>query len=367
MSLSSKISVAISTLFMILSVHVYADITYKNLALLINEKDPESIEIGGYYQKARNIPLENIIYLNFDHDDNVLSVSEFRKIEEKLKKRIGDQVQGYVLAWRKPWRVGCMSITSAFTLGFDKSYCANGCKLTKPVEYFNSQSRFPYRDFKIRPSMMLSGGGLNSVKKLIDNGVEADYSRPMGTAYLMDTSDKHRNVRKIYYPLIKESLSSLLKVEIIEADSIKNVADVLFYFTGLKKVQRIRENNYLPGAIADHLTSTGGKLFGGNQMSILRWIDSGVTGSYGTVKEPCNFVHKFPNPGIVMQNYLSGETLIESYWKSVKMPGQGVFVGEPLANPYKGCILVKSKNEKAQFLNGKPIDSYVVKSSKNCN
>ena len=36
----------------------------------------------------------------------------------------------------------------------------------------------------------------------------------------------------------------------------------------------------------------------------------------------------------VIRRYLAGETLIEAYWKSVEMPGQGIFVGEPLARPY---------------------------------
>jgi hypothetical protein len=33
----------------------------------------------------------------------------------------------------------------------------------------------------------------------------------------------------------------------------------------------------------------------------------------------------------MMHRYLGGETLIESYWKSVAMLGQGIFIGEPLA------------------------------------
>jgi hypothetical protein len=37
-----------------------------------------------------------------------------------------------------------------------------------------------------------------------------------------------------------------------------------------------------------------------------------------------------------MSHYLQGETLIEAYWKSVAMPGQGLFIGEPLARPYGG-------------------------------
>jgi hypothetical protein len=54
------------------------------------------------------------------------------------------------------------------------------------------------------------------------------------------------------------------------------------------------------------------------------------------VVEPCNYPAKFPVPAIVMAHYLQGETLIEAYWKSVQMPGQGLFIGEPLARPFAG-------------------------------
>jgi len=37
-----------------------------------------------------------------------------------------------------------------------------------------------------------------------------------------------------------------------------------------------------------------------------------------------------------MAHYLGGESLVEAYWKSVLMPGQGVFVGDPLARPFGG-------------------------------
>ena len=69
-------------------------------------------------------------------------------------------------------------------------------------------------------------------------------------------------------------------------------------------------------------------------MSILGWIEAGATGSFGAVTEPCNFPQKFPDPALAMMYYLNGETLIEAYWKSVRRPGQGVFVGEPLAKPF---------------------------------
>jgi uncharacterized protein (TIGR03790 family) len=70
----------------------------------------------------------------------------------------------------------------------------------------------------------------------------------------------------------------------------------------------------------------------------LRWLDAGATASYGTVVEPCAFPQKFPHPAVVIDHYTRGETLIEAYWKSVAWPGQGLFVGEPLASPYAGLI-----------------------------
>lgn len=80
---------------------------------------------------------------------------------------------------------------------------------------------------------------------------------------------------------------------------------------------------------------------GSSQMSSLRWLEAGATASYGTVIEPCAFIAKFPDPQILLKHYLAGETLIESYWKSVLMPGQGVFIGEPLARPYAGYRVQK--------------------------
>ncbi|OYW26346.1 MAG: TIGR03790 family protein, partial [Methyloversatilis sp. 12-65-5] len=90
-----------------------------------------------------------------------------------------------------------------------------------------------------------------------------------------------------------------------------------------------------PGAPADHLTSVGGTLLDNTaQMSALEWLTAGATGSYGTVIEPCNHLQKFPHPGILMSLYAEGDTLIEAYWKSVAWPGEGVFIGEPLARPF---------------------------------
>jgi hypothetical protein len=70
-------------------------------------------------------------------------------------------------------------------------------------------------------------------------------------------------------------------------------------------------------------------------------LDAGATASYGSVSEPCNHLEKFPDIAVLMRHYLGGETVLEAYWKSVKMPGQGLFIGEPLARPYGSASVTR--------------------------
>jgi hypothetical protein len=111
--------------------------------------------------------------------------------------------------------------------------------------------------------------------------------------------------------------------------------DVLFYFTGAARLTKLATLRFLPGAVADHLTSFGGLLPDGRgQMPATAWLAAGATASYGTVEEPCNHVDKFPRASVLLEHYLRGATVIEAYWKSVAMPGQGLFLGDPLARPW---------------------------------
>lgn len=312
------------------------------LGLIVNDTDPLSVEIADYYREKRGIPERNIIRVQFSPGRAVLSRSAFESVYEQVHAQTPDAVQAYALAWARPYRVGCMSITTAFATGYDESYCAKKlpdkpCGIGGESAYFTSNSRAPYRDFGLRPTMMLAALDIDEAKQLVDRGLASDTSFPEGTAYLLSTSDKSRTVRDENFDLIKSTLGSMPNVEVLEQDSLKDKHDVLFYFTGKAHVEDLDSLTFLPGAVADHLTSSGGHmkaLGSGGQMSALRWLEAGATGSYGTVIEPCNFTAKFPNPGVLMHAYMRGESLIEAYWKSVRWPGEGLFIGEPLAAPF---------------------------------
>jgi uncharacterized protein (TIGR03790 family) len=308
---------------------VYAD----RLGVVVNDADPYSVTVGEYYVTRRNIPPQNVIHVNVPVRPT-LTVAEFDVLRQQVVAHAPTSVQAFALTWVQPYRVDCMSITSAFALGYEPAYCATGCFKTRKSAYFNSTTRLPANTFGLFPTMSIAAYDVQQAKALIDRGVASDGTRPTGTAYLVSTSDAARNVRAAGYRDTFALRREVTPVRIVYDDDISNRLDVMFYFIGARVVDNIKSNRFLPGAVADHLTSTGGDLLHTRQMSSLRWIEGGATGTYGSVVEPCAFVEKFPDPVVFMRFYLAGETLIEAYWKSVAMPGQGIFVGEPLAQPF---------------------------------
>jgi len=307
----------------------------RQLAVVVNTWDPLSVEIGEYYAAKRNIHFQNFIKVGFPPGKTSMTSKEFAVLKAWVEDQTMPQVQAYALTWAAPYRVECMSITSAFAFGFDPGFCEEGCKPTRLSPYFNSTTRQPYTRLGMRPTMVLAATTFTQAKALIDRGAESDETHPPGTAYLLSTSDGARNVRSTSYPTVERNLKGRLRVTTLKENALFNEKDVLFYFTGTVRVEGLETLTFVPGAIADHLTSTGGQLTNSDQMSALRWLEAGATGSYGTVIEPCNIPQKFPNIPIVTGAYLKGETLLEAYWKSVAMPGQGIFIGDPLAAPFR--------------------------------
>ncbi len=308
--------------------------TAQHLAVIVNQADPLSVKIGKYYQQQRQIPPENMISIQFPPGQTTLAPAEFQVLKQQVDAQTPKRIQGYALTWAQPYRVGCMSITSAFAFGFDPQYCADRCVPTKANPYFDQDSSQPFTEFQVRPTLAIAATNFAQAQALIDRGLAADGTFPGGTAYLLSTGDKNRNVRAAIYPKIVQVFGQRFGLDVKQADTLSNKSDVMFYFTGLSQVADLHSNQFRPGAIADHLTSAGGMLTDSFQMSSLRWLEVGATGSYGAVVEPCNFPQKFPHPGIVMQHYFAGDTLLEAYWKSVAWPGQGIFIGEPLARPF---------------------------------
>ena len=314
-------------------------ITSKELGLVINTADPYSVEVGGLYIRMRKLAPHQVLRLQLPLK-TTLTPEEFRPLASAIAARFGPSIQALALAWRQPYAVNCNSITGALAMGYDAALCDHTCAPSKPSPYFNSATARPYTDLKLRPSMLLAAYDVGGARALMQRGVDADRSlglrgAPPAHVYYAVTNDRARSARAPLFPPAGLLRPWGVAVHVEETQAVESADRVLIYQTGLERVGKLGTLRWVPGALADHLTSFGGELFAGSsQMSALEWIRSGATASYGTVSEPCSHVQKFPHPQALLLHYLQGESAIEAYWKSVAWPQQGVFIGEPLAAPF---------------------------------
>ncbi|MBE3028121.1 TIGR03790 family protein [Janthinobacterium sp. BJB1] len=304
------------------------------LAIVINDAEPNSIEVGEYYRQAHAIPAANVVHVHIPNRPRKLSADQFAQLKERIDAQLKPAIQAVLMVWSAPYAVECNSITSAYTLGYDGAQCAKTCDPGKASRYFNSNVGQPYTDMGMRLSMLLPIDFVEEAKAVVDRGAVSGFAVPTASAYYLRTSEAARNSRAPFFPPAGEVRQRKLSIKNMAADSLEGARDIMVYQTGMAKVPKLATLHFLPGALADHLTSFGGDLQGTAQMSSQRWLEAGATASYGTVSEPCNYWQKFPNPTVLLRRYLAGVTAVEAYWGSVSWPAQGLFIGDPLAAPY---------------------------------
>lgn len=308
------------------------------LAIVINDDEPNSVAVGEIYRKARAIPARNVVHVRIPGKPHKLDVAQFRHLKETIDAQLGPAIQAVLMVWTAPYAVECNGLTGAYTFGYDAELCQDSCGAAKPSPYFNNPSRRPFTEFGMRLSMQLPTDSVDEARALIERGLSSAQALQPASAYYLSTSQAARNSRAPFFPPPGRIMARKLALKRIQSDVLEGADDIMIYQTGMARVAKLETLKFRPGALADHLTSFGGDLLGEGQMSSLRWLEAGATASYGTATEPCNHWQKFPQPSVLLRHYLQGVTALEAYWRSVAWPAQGVFIGEPLAAPYQRSV-----------------------------
>ncbi|MFN0183609.1 MAG: TIGR03790 family protein [Aquabacterium sp.] len=311
----------------------------RDIGLVINMADPYSVEVGRYYQQRRGLSPTQVLEVTLPVQDR-MKASELLALRARIDGHFGPEIQALALAWVKPWSVDCHSVTGALALGLDDNLCKRSCERTRPSPLFNNATSQPFTDHGVRPSMHLAAGSVEEARQMIDRGVASDGTlglrgAPSATVALLTSADRRRNVRATTYPASGPIGRAGLEIVIAETDQLPTLPRLVMVQGSTASMEPLGGLHWLPGALADHLTSYGGVLHDRHsQSTVLDWIRSGATASYGNVSEPCNHLQKFPHPQLLLLHYAQGSTAIEAYWKSVAWPQQGLFAGEPLAAPF---------------------------------
>jgi uncharacterized protein (TIGR03790 family) len=316
------------------------------LGLVINLNDPYSVEVGAHYQQRRGLHEAQVLRVRLPLRDS-LSEGEADELRQAVAAHFGGQVQALALAWTQPWAVGCNSLNAVLAFGYDAALCRQSCARSMPSRYFNTATHRPWTELRKRPSMLLAAHSVAEAKAMIDRGVDSDGTlgrrgAPPVRALLLQTEDAARNVRAAIYPAPEQQrlYTSLGLLPVIGPVGLtQERGPVALLQVGLARLDTLAAPEFVPGALADHLTSMGGMLTRPHgQSTAMDWISLGATASHGAASEPCNHLQKFPQPQVLALHFAQGATALEAYWKSVAWPQQSVFVGEPLAAPFDRSV-----------------------------
>lgn len=326
--------------------------------------------IAGYYAQKRSIPCNQIYEITTTVTKLMTDVTFASAISPTLTA-MPSTVQVIAIAWVQPSEVYVVApganyangmssaVTNNFvwtpnTISTGGGVCMTDLPSGNSNPYFNTNSRAPFTDYAIRPSMMLAFescsicgaasdwvASITNGRTYLDRAFTATNVNPSGNgAYIVWPNDYGRNVRARVWSSQNNAgaISSRISASVQGSASspvanLNGFGGVIYNAAGV--AVPTGTNTYAAGGVADSLTSLGGQLpFSGSQTPAAYWINAGAYGSYGTVSEPCISRKKFPWPDIFLANYTQGQTLVEAYWKSVEMPFQGNFIGDPLLTPY---------------------------------
>lgn len=195
------------------------------------------------------------------------------------------------------------------------------------------------RRYMMSTMLGVTTGRGNTVAEVIaslERAVEAETAPPEGTFYYLRNNGVRSTTRHGCFDTAAKQLELLGATARVQSGVLpKGAQDVMGLMMGAADLPLAGAGmKILPGAICEHLTSTGGVLYkNGYQTPISELIRAGATGTSGTVAEPYAIQAKFPTAALHL-HYRRGCSLAEAFYQSVASPYQLLILGDPLCQPW---------------------------------
>lgn len=340
----------------------FTNILPENMGIVINSNDPSSSGLAATYRATWGIPLSNVVTVslgsNVDMGGNAGAITTARNT---IATNMPTNVQWLALCWKSPSRAGANSITWAMTMGYSTISQNTDPLPTNPMWGYGGNT--PFDTLGIRPSMLVYSA------YTVQQAILAHGFRPSGTCYMVASNDQTGQPRgrarlaqmwnlsaSTAYIASGISFNFTNSLSGPQGDTatnnVLNKADLMFYFNGMYTINGMNTNTIRKGAIGDYVTSTSGNLPDGlGQRPVTYLLDHGFVGTAGSVIEPWqnafnggyppyynagagDLTDQFPNIEVLLNQYISGKSLIEAYWKSLKQPTRMLLLGDPMVAPF---------------------------------
>ncbi|MCE9636506.1 MAG: TIGR03790 family protein [Planctomycetes bacterium] len=327
--------------------------------VIVNTESADSRRVADAYVKARQIPPSHVLEVKCTTAFEV-PVAEFvRDIADPLRtllaaRHIEDRIRFVVLTQGMPIRAktpsGDVSTAAALALLHSPVCGANQTGIQPPTRSPAYKGGLPLPptvecDRFLHVAALLSTTA-DEALGLIERSVASDGTAPKEALFLFQDANGAASTRNAYYDAARTQLEALgAKTEHVPAgaDKAVNRKRVIGYMAGgaysALTPDGVKTNEYLPGAICDHLQSYGSvpQNFdldpkNDTQFPVIHMVRAGITAVHGAVQEP--YTIAFPDPDLFTA-YLQGATVGETF--DLRLPiayWMNLVLGDPLCAPY---------------------------------
>ncbi len=333
-------------------------VTYDDVAIIVNDNSPTSINIGNYFQSARNIPAVNVIHISCTTSESIDSIGF---------ENVRNQIESYIITNNLNSTLNCLVTTKGVPLSVSYTACTNGwlsaCasfdseialilgSMSSSIGQPNHVSN-PFQssavNFKRSSNnyflvTRLSGYTESDVIELIDRSGPGILVNNSSTNAIFDLSGSWPVPDQIWLGAQLDSGNISLQTNgwnsslhsdsswLLTADNVITYASI-----NREPENKILNYSWSNGAICDvafvHSASTFDQATNtSNSLILANLIADGVSGAHGTTH--ANFYSSLIDYSIVFDRYLDTNfhfNLAEAYYAGVKrLSWSDVMIGDP--------------------------------------
>lgn len=335
-------------------------VDYSDVGVIVNQNSSVSMQIGTYFKNARNIPEQNMIYVNVPTTE-IINDSEFTELRTQIENYLtGQNLQGtlnYLVTTKGiPLRrngdcittqnqLDCGSVDQELSLILGPHSVGIGLPYGYNNPYYQQNTHFSRNQFGIYLVSRLDGYEIADVISLIDR------SGPLTGVNQLDANaviDLFEGIDSSYFvdQFLAPSATVLQNLNwntytdygIGTPSAIQNV--ITYVGTGHGPTDSVSLNyQWLPGSFSSISTCSAAQTFNlasnpTDKFLIANLIKDGCTAAYGHVN--CITFSQLFNTDIMLNRYLdinSGYNLAESYMMAERfLSNQSVLIGDPKAS-----------------------------------